>query len=202
MARRGQRVLVIAVGCALAVVTTGCRDRDGAPPSSTPRIPASASPTTDTAARPRAACTGADLLAGIGEYGSTMSQPFLTVTLTNTRRMACRLHGYPALTITGTEQGTPIGPRDIVVRHGPTYERPDPGPTWLTLRPREVASFTLGTAVAYGERDGSITLSRMVIPLKPGDHPLSIAMTMAASAPPGKRIPVAETALRLGVYHF
>ncbi len=144
-----------------------------------------------------ASCQSADLTASVGEYGSEASQPFLTVKLTNHTAAPCRMKGYSVLTVVGNDADPPARPIHVVVSHGSTYERADPGPHPLLVAPHRFASFTIGTATAY--TGPMATLHRFKIRLDTGDHALVVDQEMPANGPRGEPIPVKETALGLGI---
>lgn len=146
---------------------------------------------------PARPCGVADLTASVGEYGSMMSQPFLTVKLTNQGSTACLLRGYPLLDVVGTYVQHPGRPVRVSVEHGSTYERSDPGPHAILVAPHRFASFTIGTASAYNGPKGM--LHGFEIRLGTADAPLVVRQDMSANGPRGKPIPVTETAVGLGI---
>jgi hypothetical protein len=169
------------VAATLALVLTACGDAAG------------------SADHPKGdpACATADLTASVGEFGSMASRPFLTVTLTNHTSAGCRLRGYPLLTVIGAFVAPPARPVHVVVTHGSTYERADPGPHSIVVAPHRFASFTVGTGRAYtGPTAG---LHRFEIRPADDDEPLVVQQEMAANGPRGEPIPVTETALTLGI---
>lgn len=180
---------------ALLLATTACGAAAGSaeqPPTSTPP---STSPTVSDSTSP-GRCHVADLTASVGEFGSMASQPFLTVELTNHTTSACRLRGYPLLTVVGSFVDPPGRPVHAVVSHGSTYERADPGPHTIVVAPHRFASFTIGTATAYNGPQAMLHLFE--IRLATGGHPLTVRQEMPANGP-RKVIPVTETALGLGM---
>ncbi len=178
---------------ALLLATTACRAAAGSAEQPSTSTSPSTSP---TASGPASAggCHVADLTATVGEFGSMASQPFLTVKLTNHTSSACRLRGYPLLTVVGSFVDPPGRPVHAVVSHGSTYERADPGPHTIVVAPHRFASFTIGTATAYNGPQAK--LHRFEIRLATADHPLMLRQEMPANGP-HKVIPVTETALWL-----
>jgi uncharacterized protein DUF4232 len=142
------------------------------------------------------ACKTTDLTASVGEYGSAMSQPFLTVKLTNHTATPCRLRGYPRLTIMGTFAQRPARPVDVDVTHGSTYERADPGPHPLLVAPHRFAAFTIGTGTAFPR---PATLHRFEIRLGTEDDALVVNQDMPTSGRVGKPLSALETAVGLGM---
>jgi hypothetical protein len=82
----------------------------------------------------------------------------------------------------------------ISVHHG-LYERADPGPRRVVLRPHHEVFFSIGTATAFQGGLHPILLTRLIAVL-PGTHvPLTVPIHLLASRPPGRRIPVGITAI-------
>lgn len=183
-------VLAIATGIALLADHGGPANQQ--PATLAPSTTAPASPTVSPS--PTSACSGTHLRARIAVQGSEMSQPFIVVELRNTATVACTLRGYPALTARSDS-----GPMQIRVQHG-VYERVDPGPHTVTLRPGGTTAFAVGTATAYGGGAHLIMLRELMITV-PGDTtPIRLPVTgMAASGPPGAAIPVGVTAFGTSV---
>jgi hypothetical protein len=140
---------------------------------------------------PAGACVAAQLAASPTGGGSVASQPFVTITLRNTSGSACRLTGYAGVTAAGYPAAEPgaDGPLDITVVDGPLYARADPGPQGVQLAAGGGASFSIGTGTAYDDRY-TITSVRVSVP---GGGALTLDVTMAASAPAGRPIPVGVT---------
>jgi hypothetical protein len=204
MAERRRVGLALGLALAACLPATACAVDNGgrtsapaAPAMSTDRAPLQAV-AASVGERSRT-CTGADLAASIGAFGAEMSHPFLTVELTNRSASSCRVRGYPRLTVFASYRQHPLPSGDIAVRHGATYERPDPGPHWVTIAPARFASFTVGTATAYPGRQ--VVIHRFAVGIGTSGQRLQVRTSMMASAPPGKPVPVAETALRSGMAH-
>ncbi len=146
------------------------------------------------------ACQAAQLTGTVTDSGSTASQPFVVIALTNTSTSACELSGYPQLTAAGYAQATPSATNmlHITVTDGPTYERSDPGPKRVELPPNASASFALGTGTAYDGGAHMYSITRLEITL-PGDRTsIPVTLNIAASGPAGQPIPVTVTAFVAG----
>ena len=128
--------------------------------------------------------------------GSVASQPFSDVALTNNTTTSCSLSGYPRIEtwgIRGSGQARTV-PLTISVHHG-LYERTDPGPHRVVLRPKHDAYFSIGTATAYQGGLHPITLTRLTVIL-PGTHlPQTLSIDLLASGPARANIPVGITAV-------
>ena len=75
------------------------------------------------------------------------------------------------------------------------YERTDPGPHRIVLRPRRPAYFSIGTATAYQGGLHPITLTRLTVVL-PGTHVRkTLSINLLASRPARGKIPVGITAI-------
>jgi hypothetical protein len=142
------------------------------------------------------ACATADLTANVGEFGSVMSQPFLTIKLTNHSATPCQLRGYPLLLISGSFDESPTRPAHVDVRHGSTYERSDPGPHSVVIAPKRFASFTIGTTTAL---PAMAKFHRFEVRLDPEDDALVVKQEMPTSGRVGEPLSVLETALTLGL---
>jgi hypothetical protein len=128
--------------------------------------------------------------------GSVASQPFSDIALINTGTKPCVLSGYPRIEVRGvrgSDQATTV-PLAVAVHHG-LYERKDPGPHRVVLRPRHRAFFSIGTATAYQGGLHPVTLRRLTVVL-PGTHvPQALSVNLLASGPAGGKIPVGITAV-------
>ncbi|MCW2792442.1 MAG: hypothetical protein JWO76_1540 [Nocardioides sp.] len=126
--------------------------------------------------------------------GGEMSQPFLDVAIRNRGDRSCLLRGYPTVRARG-RSGSSGGstPRDLAVHHG-LYERPDPGPARVVLRPGGSAVFSIGTATAY---DGGqhLTLTRLSVALPWSAAPLALRVQLPATRPVGRPVPLGITAI-------
>lgn len=139
-----------------------------------------------------------------------MSQPFSTITLTNTGTARCALSGYPTITAaagtTNTPPGGSPGPvRDvpITVHDGGIYEVPDPGPSQVTLTPGSTAWFAIGTVTALDPPLVNLTQVSLSLP-GPGT-PLggvTIPVTLYATARTGHPIGITVTAYAPGTPHL
>src|SRR5262249_45624055 len=128
-------------------------------------------------------CQADEIRLSVALTDSLMSQPFSDIALTNTGTTPCVLSGYPHLT------SRPA----MAVHHG-LYEREDPGPHAVLIRPNHDAFFSVGTAAAYQGGRHPITLRRLTVVL-PGTHVAkTVTIHLLATRPPGTRIPVGITA--------
>jgi hypothetical protein len=85
-------------------------------------------------------------------------------------------------------------PLAITVHHG-LYERTDPGPHRVLLRPHQDAFFSIGTATANQGGAHLITLRRLTVVL-PGTHvPKVLSINLPASRPAQGNITVGITAV-------
>jgi|tagenome__1003787_1003787.scaffolds.fasta_scaffold20927691_2 hypothetical protein len=125
-----------------------------------------------------------------------MSQPFVTIAVRNRGAQTCWLKGYPQVRAFG--HGSLGQPRRlrIGVRHGSVYALQDPGPARVTIPSNGSASFTVGTATAYGNRKNllGITGLRVTVPRTTGAF--AVPVDLDASGPPHRPIPVRVTALQ------
>lgn len=130
--------------------------------------------------------------------GSTMSQPFADISVTNTGAASCVLRGYPQIEAWGHEglQDTARSVRlDILIHHG-IYERADQGPRRVIVQPQRAAFFSVGTGAGYQGGAHPIVISRLVVTL-PGTHsPRTLSLNLIATRPVGRSIPVGITAVR------
>lgn len=153
------------------------------------------SPTTPSPASPRR-CRADQLRLAVALSGSTMSQPFADISITNSGTSACVLTGYPRIVLAGhlgfPDQPAPAGPVGITVRHR-IYERVDPGPHEVLVSEHHQVFFSIGTADAY---DGPLfTLTRLTVVLPGTKSPQVLPVDLLANGPPGRRIPVGLTAV-------
>lgn len=156
------------------------------------------------------ACTAADLSARQTRSGSEMSQPFSTVTLTNTSAGPCALNGYPTITTAAGTSDTapggspgPVRAVPITVHDGGIYEVPDPGPSQVTLASGGTAWFAIGTLTALDPPIVRLTQVSLSLP-GPGT-PLSgvtIPVTLDATARTGHPIGITVTAFAAGTSHL
>lgn len=184
------------------LATTSCRDdalRSQAPSpadhtSSPPPEPALATP---LPADPPRRCTAAHTELAVRTSGSTMSQPFADVAVTNTGTTPCLMRGYPRLRAVGHPGYDAAGSArlEIQVDHG-VYERPDTGPRPVVVQPGDAALFAVGTALAYQGGAHPITITRLVVTLPHTRVSKTLTVDLVATWPRGQRIPVGVTALR------
>lgn len=198
-----------AVLIAIPVVTYAANPRgNNSPPLPGASVTASGSPSATATANPTpsgvpthlTACQASQLTGTVTDSGSTASQPFVVIALTNTSASACELTGYPGLTAAGHASSTPsvTNTLHISVTDGPTYERSDPGPQRVELPPNASASFALGTGTAYDGGAHMYSITRLQVTV-PGDRTsIPVALKIAASGPAGQPIPVAVTAFVAG----
>lgn len=128
--------------------------------------------------------------------GSVASQPFSDIALSNAGAKACALSGYPRIEargVLGSDQATTV-PLALTVHHG-LYERADPGPHRIVLRPRHPAYFSIGTATAYQGGLHPIILTRLTVVLPGTDVFKMLGISLAATRPARGKIPVGITAV-------
>jgi hypothetical protein len=130
--------------------------------------------------------------------GAEMSQPFSDIAVTNTTAASCVLRGYPRIHVWG-HQGwqhsrTPTVRLGILVNHG-IYERVDQGPHRVEIRPHHEAFFSIGTATAYQGGLHIITLTRLAVVLPGTNVSKTLTISLPATRPPGRRIPLGITAV-------
>jgi hypothetical protein len=142
-----------------------------------------------------APCLSAELRAHVIEFGSNMSQPFLTIGLTNHGDRTCRVSGYPGIQAFGHHLDAARHRLDIRVKDGAIYERPDPGAKLVRLQPGQTASFNIGTGMAYQGGAHPFTITRIVLTLKGLTEAIALHAEVGATAPAGKPIPVGVTAI-------
>jgi hypothetical protein len=145
---------------------------------------------------PTPRCQGDQLRLAVAVSGSTMSQPFGDISITNSGVKACLLTGYPRIAVAGhrgfPDQPAPAVPVAIKVHHG-IYERVDSGPHQLLVPPRRQAFFSIGTGDAY---DGPLfTLTRLTVTLLGIRSPKVLTLGLLANGPLGRKIPVGITAI-------
>ena len=141
-------------------------------------------------------CQADRMRLGVALSDSTMSQPFVDISITNTGAQTCSLTGYPRIAVAGhrgfPDQPAPAVPVAIAVRHR-IYERVDPGPHRILVSSRQHVFFSIGTADAY---DGPLyTLTRLTVILPGTRTPKVLAVGHLANGPPGRKIPVGITAI-------
>jgi hypothetical protein len=199
--RTGVLSLCGTVCAALVVTTTACSTRQ--PPSGTggsthvSPAPSSSATTRQDNARALPRCRASDVRLAVVDTEAVMSQPFSDISLTSDRATPCVLSGYPRIRVQGLlgddrdEEPLPLA---ISVHHG-LYERADPGPHRVVLRPRGRLYFSIGTGTAYQGGLHPITLTRLVAVL-PGTHlPMTVPIHLLATKPPDEKIPVGITAI-------
>jgi hypothetical protein len=164
MALRGPPAAAAAV--LLAVLASACASHAAPPPATThPATAAAAKPappgpvpasSTAPATAPAAPAPGAgiprcderQLTAAASAYQTqnhaVTGQRGVTITLTNTGRTSCSLHGYPGLGLEGAAH-------HVLPSHthwGPTYFAHDPGPRLIVLSPGQAASANVSLSPA------------------------------------------------------
>lgn len=153
------------------------------------------SPTTSSPA-PLQRCKADKMRLSVALSGSTMSQPFDDISITNVGTRECVLTGYPQIAVAGhrgwPSQLAPSVPVGITVHHR-IYERIDPGPHRVVVPPQHQVFFSIGTADAY---DGPMfTLMRLTVILPGTRSPKVLPVSLLANGPPGRKIPVGLTAV-------
>ncbi len=192
--------LGVAILAALAAATTGC-SRSHTPEASGPSEGPAPSSSASTSAIPRRAltplprCRADDVGLSVAQTGSVASQPFSDIALTNTGTTPCALSGYPRIEARGVlgSRATTV-PLAIAVHHG-LYERTDPGPHRIALRPRHDAFFSIGTATAYQGGLHPITLRRLTVVLPGTQLRNLLSINLLSSRPVRGKIPVGITAV-------
>ncbi|MGH3599715.1 MAG: DUF4232 domain-containing protein [Pseudonocardiaceae bacterium] len=127
---------------ALAVTTTACSTHQSPHVANgtthPPSAPTSFATTQGVSTRVVPRCRAADVRMSVAKTAAVMSQPFSDISITNTRKHACVLIGYPGIAVAGhrgfPDQPAPAVPVGITVRHR-IYERVDPGPHPVLVRP-------------------------------------------------------------------
>jgi hypothetical protein len=198
-----RRVGVISLGGAiimsLAAVSTGCSSRqtlDADGPRQTSPVPTS-SATSGISTQAPSRCRPDDVRMSVAKTASVMSQPFSDIALTNTGTTSCVLLGYPGIRVRGfrgEDRRAGTVPLAISLHHG-LYERTDPGPRRVVLRPEHKVFFSIGTATAFQGGLHLITLTQLIAVLPGTNVPATLSIDLLASSPPGKRIPVGITAI-------
>lgn len=145
---------------------------------------------------PKRRCQANQLRLAVALSGSTMSQPFDDISITNSGARPCMLSGYPQIAAAGhrgfPDQPAPAVPVAIKVHHR-IYERVDPGPHQILLRPRHHAFFSIGTGDAH---DGPLfTLTRLTVILPGTRSPHILKVGLLANGPLGRMIPLGVTAI-------
>jgi Protein of unknown function (DUF4232) len=201
-------LLVLVLGCSL----TSCGQRrspeiaaqqtkpvhsarvSGTSHSSSERPP-QPSQTTPSPALP-ARCQPERMRLAVALTESVMSQPFADISITNTGKHACALIGYPRIAVAGhrgfPDQSAPVAPVGITVRHR-IYERVDPGPHPVLVRPQHRVFFSIGTADAY--EGPLLTLTRLTVTLPGTRSSELLPINLLANGPPGAEIPIGITAI-------
>lgn len=188
----------------IALAVAGCSQATAPLDTSAPSVtsdPADNGPTTPVPIagshdiHPPRICPSRQLTAKVVGGGSEMSQPFLDIELTNQGTTACHLRGYVSLTAVGHPLHGPNRRVEIALHRGSFYERVDPGPRRVDLQPGHSASFGVGTVTAFQGGKHLIDIIRLTITPPGGHTPISLHVEQPASAPVGKPIPVAVTAV-------
>ena len=126
--------------------------------------------------------------------GGEASHTFSLLVLTNQRKTACSIDGYPTLAMIGRTASGNAGVLPVAISHG-TYFRPDPGPHLVLLAQRQSASCAIETEMAYSGGTNPDMITELSI--APSDSATSetIRIDLGATGPPGKPVPIAITAL-------
>ncbi len=130
--------------------------------------------------------------------GSTMSQPFADIAVTNAGTASCLLRGYPRIEAWGNAGGTNTNQSvrmGILIHHG-IYERVDHGPLPVIVKPHHAAFFSVGTGAAYQGGLHPITIDRLSVALPGTQSAKTLSLNLLATRPVGRRIPVGVTAVR------
>ncbi|MBZ5736782.1 DUF4232 domain-containing protein [Nocardioides mangrovi] len=130
-------------------------------------------------------CAAGQVRLEVTAADSVMSQPFVDIAVIDTGPASCTLRGYPRLRAPGHR---------LRVRHG-VYERGDPRPTSVAVRPGRGAVFSVGTATAYQGGRRLTTLSRLAVVLPGSDTALPVRVDLPATRPAGRAFPVGVTAI-------
>lgn len=190
------RAALFALSMIAALAACGTSTAEVAAPAVTPPAAPSTAPS-----GPAAACTAAQMSGKVARAGSTASQPFDEIVLTNAGPSPCRLSGYPQLTAWGRSGNAPSAPLKTVLTRGSTYAVPDPGPRAFVVAPGRSAWFAISTGTAYGS--ALLRFDRVVIDISGAAggkaDGVKLALSMDATSPPGKAIPVKVTAFAPGV---
>ncbi len=161
------------------------RAADSPKPSPSP----SPSPTTSSPA-PLQRCKADKMRLTVALSGSTMSQPFDDISITNVGKRECVLTGYPQIAVAGhhgwPSQPAPSVPVGITVHHR-IYERVDPGPHRVVVPPQHQVFYSIGTVDAY---DGPMfTLTRLTVILPGTRRPKALPVSLLANGLPGRKVP-------------
>lgn len=192
-------VLVVLLGGVLTSCA-GAASSHVAPPAETviqtARSP-QAQPKSPKPPRPRT-CQADQVRIAVTLTGSTMSQPFSDIAVTNTGAASCVVRGYPRIQVWGhrgwQDSQAPTQHLGILVHHG-LYERVDQGPHRVVVRPHHDAFFSIGTGTAYQGGLHIMTLTRLAV-TPPGTHlSKTVSVSLLATRPPGQKIPVGITAI-------
>jgi photosystem II stability/assembly factor-like uncharacterized protein len=147
-------------------------------------------------------CRTSDLRARVQTFGSVMSQPFMDIALRNAGATACALRGYASLDAFGAHSGAANHRLDVDVRHRDSYERADPGPHRVVLRPLQRALLSIGTAAAYQGGAHLFEIDRLSLRIPHTGGPITLSgLQLYASAPRHRPIPVSLTAVYAGRPH-
>jgi hypothetical protein len=126
------------------------------------------------------ACQTANLTGRETSSGSTASQPYVIIAVTN-HGPSCTIDGYPRI-ISASGHSYPHGPIEqlpLAIVNGADYEHPDPGARPVTLAPGGAASFAFGTNTASGPL---FTISALNMTTPGSSSPLQVAVNDTASA--------------------
>ena len=137
------------------------------------------------------ACTARALTSTAGPSGSGMSQPYVTVILTNSSARECTLRGYPDITAMSTKKGS----KSIDVKRGNFANISSGVAGRFTLAPGARAWFAVGAATAYDPPLVTFTTITYAI----GGASRSAAVALQATAPKGSPFPIGVTAFAAGI---
>jgi hypothetical protein len=141
-----------------------------------------------------AVCRSGQLKLAVATKGSTMSQPFMDVSIRTKR--PCRLRGYPSIRAWAHGASTSTSARlKISLSHG-LYERADAGPHTIVVTKDHPAMFSLGTDSAYQGGRNHVSITRFRIALPGSTTAVNLHVDMRATFPPGKPVPIGITALQ------
>ena len=193
-------VLLLLLGGAVASCGgTPARASRAGPPAQSPSVSATSShPSTGSPELSPPMCDAGRTRIAVALTGSTMSQPFADISVTNTGTASCELRGYPQIEAWGHEglQDTARSVRlGILIHHG-IYERADQGPRRVIVQPHQAAFFSVGTGAAYQGGAHPIVITRLVVTLPGTQSPRTLPLDLIASRPVGQGIPVGITAVR------
>ena len=149
-------------------------------------------PSADASTRSIPACGTGSLTAKVTGGGAGMSQPAVYITVTNVSGKACTVAGYPRITNVRTKQG----PVQVTVSNGDVMNAPQAKPKTIVIAPNGHAWFALGAATAY---DPPLrTLTRVAFSTSPGGAHAATSISLQATGPKGKPIPLGVTAWMAG----